>query len=358
MFVKLLFFFLLISFNIFATEQKLQSLKNDGKYWPESTKFLVIVHQYDGDVEWAKQLKFPHIIYEKEKPEKEPFSAINKAKGETNLLKFIAEFYDDLPENIIQVYQYEYKDYHEGSLVTLLNSPEFLQKYYQSKTKGFWNFNRYIWYEDPPVEGMLKSGWWPDTMSKTFGSIHDYGSFLYGKKACAQFVVSRDRIKTLPREFYSDMYFWLVNNTHDDIGKVGIDPETKTRLPTAFDTNVNSNYFTSRCMEKSWELIFTTHKPHEKIALPVLVTKSNEMDNKITYISATYGFNKYFRDVTKELIYHFVQGNKIIIPAYTDFNQLFTDVVAFKKKTLYIQINGMEYKIPETHVNDIIIDLS
>src|SRR5262245_23480909 len=105
--------------------EHLQSLRNDGKYWPEPTRFLVIVNQYDGDVRWAERLHFPHIIYEKNKPEKEPFNAINKAKAETNLLKFISEFYDDLPENIIQVYQYEYKYHHDGSLVDILNSPDF-----------------------------------------------------------------------------------------------------------------------------------------------------------------------------------------------------------------------------------------
>lgn len=338
---------------------KLMPLKNNGKYWPESTRFLVIVHQYDGDVEWAKKLKFPHVIYEKEKPEKEPFSAINKAKGETNLLKFIAEFYDDLPENIIQVYQYEYKDYHEGSLVDILNSPEFELQYAESKTRGFWNFNHWVWEEEPPIDGMLESGFWPDTMAKTFGSIYDYGNFLYGKKACAQFVVSRDRIRTLPREFYSDLYFWLVNNTKGEIN-TGFDPVTKTRLPTPLDWDVNSNYFTSRCMEKTWELIFTTKKTHEDISVPIFVTKNGPQGTKksIAYLSAVYGAKKYYRDITSEIIYRFIRDNKIIIPASANFNEFFTDVVADLKKTLKIKINDMEYRIPEIRTQDIIINLS
>ena len=190
---------------------QLSSLTNNGKYWPVSTRYLVIVHQYDGDIAWASRLKFPHIIYEKEKPEKEPFSAINKAKGETNLLKFIAEFYDDLPDNIIQVYQYEYKSYHEGSLVDILNDPDFEKKYAESKSRGFWNFNKDIMGDvAPQIPRMLESGWWQMAMSPWFGDIHDYGNFTEGKRSCAQFVVSRERIRSLPREFYANMYNWLV----------------------------------------------------------------------------------------------------------------------------------------------------
>lgn len=334
-----------------AAAKTLAPLKNDGKYWPTTARYLVIVHQYDGDVEWASRLKFPFIIYEKEKPEKEPFSAINKAKGETNLLKFIAEFYDDLPENIIQVYQYEYKDYHKGSLVDILNSPEFEKQYGFSKTKGFWNFNQWIWHEDPPVEGMLQSGFWPKTMEKTFGSIYDYGSFLYGKKACAQFVVSRDRIRTLPREFYSDMYFWLVENTIGEINTT-FDPVSKTRLWTPLDNNVNSNYFTSRCMEKTWELIFTTFKPHEKIDVKVTVNP-----NKSVSLSALYGAKRYFRDVSSLVADNFILKDKIMIPKTAELNSFFTDVVFGLEKTLILKVNGKEYKIPEVRSSDILIDL-
>jgi hypothetical protein len=109
--------------------------------WDANTPFLVIVNYYDHDVSWADKLIFPHVIYYKETPEKEPFSARNKAKSETNLLKFIVDFYDSLPQNVIIVHQYEKKFYHEGSLVDILNDPDFENKYKESKSKGFWNFN-------------------------------------------------------------------------------------------------------------------------------------------------------------------------------------------------------------------------
>jgi len=342
------------------TASECKVLTNDSKYWPVSTRFLVIVHQYDGDVRWASRLKFPHLIYEKNNPKKEPFNAINKAKGETNLLKFIAEFYDDLPENIIQVYQYEYKAYHNGSLVDILNSPDFEKKYGQSKTPGFWNFNNIdMGPVAPQIPRMLESGWWPKAMAPWFGNIHDYGNFTQGKRSCAQFVVSRERIRTLPREFYNNMYSWLVTNT---IGEVdtGFDPKTKTRLPTPLDNHVNSNYYTSRYMEWSWELIFTSHKPHEFIEVPYFLRESDPKNGikKFGSISALYGAKKYYRDVTPEVIYQFMRNKEIVIPAVANFNNLFTDVVYQSEKTLIVTIDGQEYKIPEVRAKDIIIKLN
>ncbi|MFI5343929.1 MAG: DUF3431 domain-containing protein [Chlamydiales bacterium] len=341
-----------------TSENHLPPYENNGKYWPQDTRFLVIVHQYDGDISWAARLKFPHIIYNKNSPEKEPFNAINKAKAETNLLKFISQFYDDLPENLIQVYQYEYKGHHEGSLVDILNAPNFEMKYAQSKTQGFWNFN-ILNMGDTAISRMIESGWWNGAMAPWFGDIQDYGDFPRGKRSCAQFVVSRERIKSLPREFYTNMYWWLVNNTVGEV-TTGYHPTLKTRYITPEDNHSNSNYFTSRYMEYSWELIFTSHKPHEFIGVPFFLEKNppEQISQKdVGIISALYGAKKYYRDVTSHVVYHFLRNGKIVIPAAADFNDLLGDTVVNAGKTLILNVNGKDYRIPEVRLVDTIIDL-
>jgi hypothetical protein len=207
-------------------------------------------------------------------------------------------------------------------------------QYAQSKTRGFWNFNNLNMGEVSwQRTRMLESGWWPMAMAPWFGDIQDYGDFTQGKRSCAQFVVSRERIRSLPREFYWNMYLWLVTNT---IGEVNtkFDPITKCRYLTPLDAHCNSNYFTSRYMEFSWELIFTSHKPHEDIALPILL--ANGIKKSVGFISALYGAHKYFRDVTSEVIYQFFRQGKIVMPAGANFNNLFTDVVYNSAKTLII----------------------
>ena len=180
--------------------------------WSKNTPFLVIVSRFDRDVMWAQKLRHPHIVYYKNRPDMEPFSAANRAKSESNTLKFIADFYDRLPENIIIVHQYEYKPFsHVGSVVDILNHPEFEARYNESKSMGFWNFNtpkmESVFYH---VDWMVESGWWGNCMERYFGPIRDMGDFLFGKTCCAQYVVSRERIQSLPREFYRNHYNWLV----------------------------------------------------------------------------------------------------------------------------------------------------
>lgn len=310
--------------------------------WSTATPFLVIVNHYDADISWAKNIKLPYIIYEKDQPEKEPFNAVNKAKSETNLLKFIYQFYDQLPQNVITIHQYEYKFYHQGSIVDILNDPELPNRYYNSKTEGFLGLNTYILgYVELQIPRMLNSGWWPNTMEPYFGKIGDYGDFTLGKSGCAQFIVSRDRIRSLPREFYKNMYDWLVNNTISVAS--GFDPISKVRIPTNIDSNINSDFYTSRYMEWSWQLIFTTVK-NENLFVNI---------NGIN-INAIYGAKKYYIDVTKLLLKNFYKGD-IIIPKNIVFNQLFSDPVCNSKKDLLIKINDSQYQISENRENDVII---
>jgi hypothetical protein len=206
----------------------------------------------------------------------------------------------------------------------------------------------------PLIQRMVESGWWPEAMAPWFGDIENYGNFTEGKRSCSQFVVSRERIKSLPREFYWNMYVWLVTNTKGEV-TTGFDPVLKCRYITEADNDSNSNYFTSRYMEWSWEFIFTCHKPHEDIAEPFLITENGK--KSFGLISALYGANKYFRDVTREVIYHFLRNEKIIIPVGANFNDLFTDVIYGDVKTLILNINGKTYNIPEIRSEDKIINL-
>jgi len=47
------------------------------------------LNHYKKNIDWIKKVKFPYIIYEKEQLNKEPLNAINKAKSESNICKFI-----------------------------------------------------------------------------------------------------------------------------------------------------------------------------------------------------------------------------------------------------------------------------
>lgn len=310
--------------------------------WNTTTPFLVIVNHYDHDVSWAQRLKLPHIVYYKDQPEREPFNARNKAKSETNLLKFISDFYDNLPQNVITVHQYEHKFYHEGSLVDILNDPAFVTKY--ARTKGYWCFNKAILGSvKEQLPRMLESGWWDACMRPTFGPIENCGDFTMNKIGCAQFVVSRERIHSLPREFYRKMYDWLVENTLDE-EPTSYDPKTLWRVNTKNWQHPNSNFYTSRYMEWSWELIFTSCKDHEKI-------KQTLPDGR--KLAVTYGYGSYRRDVTAEFIKRFCRMNigscrcSTVQLQPVNLNECFGDHVPGCAKTLLIHIDQRCIEIAE-----------
>lgn len=315
---------------------------NDTKGWTTDTPFLVIVNHYDHDISWAQKLIFPHVIYYKERQDKEPFSASNKAKSETNLLKFIVDFYDRLPKNIIIVHQYERKFYHEGSLIDILNDPQFETKYKESKSVGFWCFNTQLLGSVHQQLGrMIGSGWWPKCMEPYFGPIEKYGDFTNGKRGCAQFVVSRERILSLPKQFYINMYDWLVANTLDE-KSTGYDPITLCRNHSESWDHPRSSHYTARYMEWSWELIFTLLKEDEDLS--VVLPRGKK-------ISARYGARNFYRDVTAHVIKYCVNviDDTIVIPQNFNFNEMFGDPIFGSVKTFYLTVDGKTLEMTEDH---------
>ena len=53
---------------------------NETLAWNKTTRYLALVNYYDHDVSWARRLHHPHVIYYKDRTDKEPFSAVNRAK--------------------------------------------------------------------------------------------------------------------------------------------------------------------------------------------------------------------------------------------------------------------------------------
>ena len=50
-------------------------------------------------------------------------------------------------------------------------------------------------------------------MQETFGNIEDSQSIC--NKCCAQFIVNKQNVKNKPKEFYQNLYDWIIVNTND-----------------------------------------------------------------------------------------------------------------------------------------------
>ena len=310
-------------------------------------KFWVLVSYYDADISWTQKLNLPYQIYYKNQPDKEPFNAENKAKSESNIMKFIADFYDVLPENTIFVHQYEYKWYHDGSLVDILNDPMLEEKFKKSVTPGYFSLNNCPLGDIyPQIRKMIQSGWWQDTMQPYFGDIRRFHNFTLTKKGAAQFIVNRDRIRSLPRQFYQNMYSWLCQREFGFPGPKN--PLTNSRQLSFVDRHVRSSYYLARYLEWTYELMFSIEKPSE----------NNYLNLDGVEIRALYGRDSYYINVTQNLISKFKLDRKIIIKKEIDFNEVFADYLVGTPKILLLHIkNKGSWSLSEKRNEDFILDL-
>jgi hypothetical protein len=205
-------------------------------------EFLHIISVYKSDISWIYNLKGKSILYHKDSPKLEPYNNINICGAETNILKFIIQFYYLLPEICVFTHPYNNKWTHEGNLYDIVNN------LYDNKD-SLLNFGSlsHLKYDDISNKEinynfMKNSNWWNETMQEYFGDMPP--NFSLGKSQSSQFYVKKNTIHRLPITFYLNMYKFLI---------------TKSIKGTLYNkNNMFNEYWMSRYMEWSWEFIFTT----------------------------------------------------------------------------------------------------
>ena len=306
--------------------------------WTPDTNFLVVInhHSPSNSIEWAERLIFPYIVYSSF-PSETGGTATHKAKGEGTILKFVSDFYDKLPQNIVLVSDSERQFSQKGTSLQILNDANFPLSYKCSKTPGFWNWGVQ---KLGPVSQlsckMMISGWWTQCMAANFGPMAKHGEFSSGKSAYSQFVVSRERIRALPKEFYSNMYTWIVENTIDEEPLV-IDPITTFKDYPSTWTSPHSNHHVALYLRHCWELIFTGSKLGEG---SIVLSDGRRM-------SAVYGSKDIYLDVSSKVRDSFWQNGNIVVPSNVVFNDIFGDVAYGVPKSLRITINDQTIIISE-----------
>lgn len=296
--------------------------------WTTETEFLIIINNYEADISHkCDQIKHPHVAYTKSQPDKEPFNAIDKGGYHSNLLKFIYQFYHVLPQNIVII-----------DKLSNIGIIENIDNIYGDRQLGFRNFSSIVSESIyPQIQKMIHSGWWTETMSTWFGNIENYGNFTYNKTHNSHFVVSRERIHSLPRKFYNNMYNWIVNNSLDEK-----DDDMNIK---EVDHVWTSNFYIGCYLEWTWELIFASYKEAEN--------KKYKVESRT--ILALFGVRSYWLDVTEKLIKLSYSDGKIIIPVDFNMNSIFGDPYYGMVKYLKIIIDNKTHQISENRMYDVVI---
>lgn len=200
-----------------------------------NNKKIVIAH-YNEDLFWTQNLKFDGevIIYSKtDKSNPDRYVPINKGQEVPMYLKYIIDFYDNLPDKTLFLhghYHSPHQDYDSKFICENLNWDN----------SDFFSVNRRDWYQDIgdnlntwKVHSMWLQECWE--MFEGFLPFPNQGTMFYSG---AQFVVGKELILKYPKMFYEKIYNWVLTKT------INIPPQT-------------SDEIISRVFEYIWHYVFT-----------------------------------------------------------------------------------------------------
>jgi hypothetical protein len=148
-------------------------------------------------------------IYDKETPENPLNIPVNKGQEAPVYLKYIIDNYEDLPDFNFFTHDDEYCWHHSGSIIDKYN--EALDEI--NKGKLYYNIN------DRCILGSIVSNelysdilsWYNDYIEKyiPMNSLPEK-DWTVGYKGSAQFLVHKSLITNLPKQFYEDLYNWVI----------------------------------------------------------------------------------------------------------------------------------------------------
>lgn len=187
----------------------------------------IIVSKFNENDEFTKKLDFDFLIYEKENPNSNYNITKNKGNEATAYLKYIIDHYELLTEYTIFIHCHEISWHHTGSIVDIIHSQT-------NKDHTFTNLNNYHLgdMEEDLDESASDLGIFFRTYIRpAVGSYKMYPNFTKSVLGCAQFIVHKNRILHHSKQFYQNIFDFLLNTEID-------------------------NFWSGRFLEWSWELIW------------------------------------------------------------------------------------------------------
>jgi len=173
----------------------------------------IVVSRYNRDTSWTEKMKkvCPHaniLVYDKENPQNPYNVPRNKGNEASVYLKYIIDFYDELPEYTFFCHDEEYAWHHSGSIINHFEIAILSKrKYYNVNDKIILGDIRN---NDYGYEKVMK--WYRKYIDEyiPFDTLHN-PNWTEGYRGSAQFLVHRDNIRWLPKIFYENLYEWILN---------------------------------------------------------------------------------------------------------------------------------------------------
>ncbi len=173
--------------------------------------------RYKKNIDWVYKIqninKF--FIYDKENPENPYNIPVNKGNEASVFLKYIVDHYDDLADFTFFIHDDEYAWHHRGSIIQLFKEALMSNKLYYNINEGciLGSIVTNPWYNE-----ILE---WYNTYIEKYIPMHIMPKdWTPGFRGSAQFLVHKSLITKLPKQFYEDLYNWIITTDMEN-GKSG-----------------------------------------------------------------------------------------------------------------------------------------
>lgn len=196
----------------------------------------IVISRYNKNVDFISKLNknTKIFVYDKENPNNPLNIPVNKGNEASVYLKYIIDHYDELSDFTFFIHDEEFSWHHSGSIINkykeAVNSYRY---YYNVNDKCFWNRKNIIINDHGKQIYNLFLNWYNQFLDEyiPFSKIPNNTDFLYGYRGSAQFLVHKRLITNFPKEFYINLYDWIIN----------------TDIP---------NYFSGRFLEWTWHVMW------------------------------------------------------------------------------------------------------
>jgi hypothetical protein len=167
----------------------------------------IVVSRFRKNVDWVYRLNGENnvMIYDKENPQNPYNVPLNKGNEASVFLKYVIDNYDNLSEFTFFTHDDEYAWHHTGSIISKFDEAV-------ESGKLYYNIN------DKCVLGSIKSNklypelleWYNEYIDKYIPLSSIPSDWTVDYRGSAQFLVHKSRILTLPKDFYQDLFTWIL----------------------------------------------------------------------------------------------------------------------------------------------------
>jgi hypothetical protein len=203
----------------FAEKEQPSSMSNDqNSEWHRNTDTIIVTAHFKEDLTWLRSSPYPVVVCTKEGADKPALAPdakcsmkYNRGREYGSFLKFIIEYYDNLPAYVVFLHGHQTAWHQQLHIFDAIRCAKKNKFGYISLNNSI--FPKMEWSKGNKGYDIMETLW--DEHFKPHLLV-DMPTFFY-HDCCAQFIVSRDRIRLRTKQAYKQWYdlIFYVKNDYD-----------------------------------------------------------------------------------------------------------------------------------------------